>query len=83
MIDESYLADSTPDQELQLILAERLELLYAEIEKLDEPNRSLLRLHDAEEVPIEELAARFGMTQDAVKSRLKRARARVRDNLLQ
>ena len=80
--DESSLADSTPDQELQLILAERLELVYAEIEKLNEPNRSLLKLHDVEEVSIEELASRFGMTGDAIKSRLKRARARVRDSLL-
>lgn len=78
----SELADSTPDQELRLILAERLEQVYAEIEKLEEPNRSLLMLHDVEEVTVEDLAGRFGMSENAVKSRLKRSRARVRDNLI-
>ena len=80
--NESELPDPTPDQELQLIVAERLELVYAEIEKLEEPNRSLLKLHDVEEVRVGDLAGRFGMSEDAVKSRLKRARARVRENLL-
>lgn len=78
----SALADRTPDQELTLILRERLELVGREIEALDEPNRSLLKLHDIEEVPIAKLAAEFEMTKEAIKSRLKRARATVRENLL-
>jgi RNA polymerase sigma-70 factor (ECF subfamily) len=76
------LAQPGADQELQLLLKERLELLGDEIEKLDEPNRSLLRLHDVEEVPIADLVGRFGMTAEAIKSRLKRGRALVRERLL-
>jgi RNA polymerase sigma-70 factor (ECF subfamily) len=76
------LADSKADQELQLLLKERLELLVQEIDGLDEPNRSLLRRHDVEEVPIADLAAQFDMTAEAVKSRLKRGRAQVRERLL-
>jgi RNA polymerase sigma-70 factor (ECF subfamily) len=76
------LTEPGSDQELQLLLKERLELLSNEIEQLDEPNRSLLRLHDVEEVPIATLAERFDMTAEAVKSRLKRGRATVRERLL-
>ncbi len=76
------LADKTPDQELRIILRERLELVRREIEALDEPNRTLLTLHDIQEVPIANLVAQFDMTKEAVKSRLKRARATVRENLL-
>jgi len=74
-------ADSSPDQEMSLIMAQGLELVGAEIDSLDEPNRSLLKAHDIEEVPIADLADRYEMTQEAVKSRLKRARAAVRDRL--
>lgn len=76
------MADSKSDQELQLLLKERLELLSREIDNLDEPNRSLLRRHDVEEVPIADLAVQFEMTAEAVKSRLKRGRAQVRERLL-
>ncbi len=78
----SAMADKTPDQELRLILRERLELVRREIEALDEPNRTLLTLHDIEEVPIADLTVQFDMTGEAVKSRLKRARAAVREKLL-
>ncbi|MCP4675666.1 MAG: RNA polymerase sigma factor [Deltaproteobacteria bacterium] len=78
----SALKDSAPNQELRLILRERLELVRREIDALDEPNRTLLMLHDVEEVPIADLTTRFDMTKEAVKSRLKRARAAVRENLL-
>ena len=76
------LADSAPNQEIRLIIAERMELVYKEMEKLKEPNRSLLMLHDVQEVPIAELMQKFDMTEEAVKSRLKRSRAAVRSNLL-
>ena len=64
------------------MLRERLEMVQEEMDKLKEPNRTLLMLHDVEEVPIAELTGRFEMTAESVKSRLKRARAQVRDNLL-
>jgi RNA polymerase sigma-70 factor (ECF subfamily) len=76
------MTDSKADQELQLLLKERLELLSREIDNLDEPNRSLLRRHDVDEVSIADLAVQFEMTAEAVKSRLKRGRAQVRERLL-
>lgn len=74
-------ADSSPDQEIRLIMAQGLELVSNEIEALDEPNRSLLKAHDIEETPIKDLAVSFEMTEEAVKSRLKRSRAFVRDRI--
>jgi RNA polymerase sigma factor (sigma-70 family) len=76
------LADASPNQELRFLIAERMELVYNEIEKLKEPNRSLLMLHDVKEVPISTLTEQFDMTEEAVKSRLKRSRATVRTQLL-
>ena len=75
-------APSEGEQGLQLEIAESLELLREEIELLEEPNRTLLKRHDIEEVPIVELAAEFALTAEAVKSRLKRSRAQVRDGIL-
>ena len=72
----------SPDQELRLMLAERLAMVQSEIGKLKEPNRTLLMLHDLEEVPIAELMSKYDMTEESVKSRLKRSRAQVRENLL-
>ena len=72
----------SPDQELRLMLSERLSMVQTEIEKLKEPNRSLLMLHDVEEVSIADLMSKFEMTEESVKSRLKRSRAQVRENLL-
>ena len=80
--DEAPAAAAAADQELKLMLLEGLERLGREIDALEEPNRSLLVAHDVDEVPVEELAARFAMTPEAVKSRLKRARAAVRDKIL-
>lgn len=77
-----WMADAAPDQELQIMLAQRLELVRGEMEKLKEPNRSLLVMHDVKEVPISELAQTFDLTEEGVKSRLKRSRAMVRQNLL-
>ncbi len=78
----SILTDTSPDQELSYMMVERLELVRQEIEKLKEPNRSLLMLHDIQEIPIIDLSLKYGMTEEAVKSRLKRARTSVRSNLL-
>ena len=71
------------DQELRLILFEGLRRIGKEIDQLDEPNRSLLLAHDVDEIPIEELSRRFALTAEAVKSRLKRARAAVREKVLE
>jgi RNA polymerase sigma-70 factor (ECF subfamily) len=75
-------ADDAPDQELRMMLRERLLMVQEEMEKLKEPNRTLLMLHDIEEVSISDLQNRFELTEESVKSRLKRARAQVRDKLI-
>jgi RNA polymerase sigma-70 factor, ECF subfamily len=80
--DSGQAVDATPDQELRMMLVQSLQMVQSEMEKLEEPNRSLLQQHDMEEVPIKELAKRFDMTGEAVKSRLKRARATIREGLL-
>ena len=74
--------EEAPEQELRVMLAEQLVMVQNEIGKLKEPNRSMLMLHDVEEVPIAELTERFRMSAESVKSRLKRSRAAVRQNLL-
>ena len=71
------------DQELHVMLSQSLDRVRGEIEKLDEPNRSLLERHEVHEETIKELAREFAMSEEAVKSRLKRARATVRENLLE
>jgi len=75
-------AASAADQELKLELLEGLARLGRGIDALEEPNRSLLLAHDVDEIPIGELAEKLGMTAGAVKSRLKRARAAVREGVL-
>ncbi len=75
-------AEIREDQELKIALLEGLREIGREIDALDEPNRSLLLAHDVDEAPIEELARRFDLTEEAVKSRLKRARAAVREKVI-
>ena len=74
--------EDTPNQEMALMFAERLDLVLREIEALSEPDRTLLLRHDVHEESIENLATEFNLSKDAVKSRLKRSRRAVRENLL-
>ena len=55
--------------------------LACAIEALTEPYRAALILRDVEELTAPEAAAVLGITPDALKSRLHRARAEVRDRL--
>jgi RNA polymerase sigma-70 factor, ECF subfamily len=71
-----------PDQEMVVLLRERLGFLQDSLEAVPEPNRTLLLLHEGEDVPLADLAERFDLSLDSVKSRLKRTRALVRENLL-
>ncbi len=57
------------------ILADRV---LAALDRLGEPDRSLVYLRDAEEASVAELAAAFRMPEGTVKSRLARARTRLR-----
>jgi RNA polymerase sigma-70 factor, ECF subfamily len=70
-------------QETAVLLRERLRLLERALGELPEANRDLILLHEGEEVPLTELAARFGLTVDGVKARLKRARAQLRQRLIE
>lgn len=67
-----------PAQESILLHRETVAFLREAFSPLPEPDRSLLRLREGEDVSLKDLAERFGLSVDAVKSRLKRARARVR-----
>lgn len=59
----------------------RLDLIRA-MERLTPPYREVLLLRDVHELTAPEVAAQLGLTLDAVKSRLHRARAQVRTHLL-
>jgi len=74
-------ADAGPDA--QAMLRERLELLGEALEELPEPSRSLLLLFEGQGCSQADLAERFGLTEGAVKARLKRARQRLRARLLE
>jgi RNA polymerase sigma factor (sigma-70 family) len=75
--------EEATDQELQLMMVQALSQVREQIEALDEPNRTLLMEHDVREVPIADLTERFDLSAEAVKSRLKRARAEVRRQILE
>lgn len=62
-------------QDLQLDLARA-------IERLSPPYREVLILRDVHELTAPEVAAQLGLSLEAVKSRLHRARAAVREQLL-
>lgn len=59
----------------------RLDLVRA-VERLSPPYRDVLILRDVHELTAPETAAQLGLSVEAVKSRLHRARAMVREHLL-
>ena len=63
-----------PDHELRLDLT-------AAIEALPEHYRDMVVLRDMEELTIDEIGDRLGLTRETVKARLRRARASVREYL--
>lgn len=77
-------ARTQPDtQEAQVFLSQRLEILREVLREIEEPNRSLLLLHEGQEESLAELAVQFDLSVEAVKARLKRTRARLRRRLLE
>ena len=70
-------------QEVAVLLGERISLLREALEDVPEDNRALLLLHEGNEVPLADLADRYDMTIDSVKSRLKRTRAKLRARLIE
>jgi len=67
--------------DLMLLIKEKYEVLAQILERLPETDRELLLLHQGEELPLEVLAERFGLSLNAVKSRLFRTRRRLKDEL--
>jgi RNA polymerase sigma factor (sigma-70 family) len=80
-----YVFDYAPERPLeQLVITPvddlRIDLIAA-LESLPAHYREVVLLRDAEELTIDEIAARLDCSRDAVKSRLHRARALVREYL--
>ncbi len=69
-------------QEWRAMLQQRLGILSEVLAGVPEPNRSLLLLHEGDDLPLAELAGHFGLTVDGVKSRLRRTRKLLRARLL-
>ncbi len=80
--DSPAVGSAAPGQEASLMLQERMEILRETIAELPTLNRSLLLLHEGEDVSLRELAERFGLSVDSVKSRLRRTRTLLRQRLL-
>src|SRR5215469_2052833 len=74
-LEESREFAKVPPDEL------RIDLVNA-IESLSPSHREVLLLRDLEDLTIWEIAGRLGVTREAAKSRLRRARALVREYLL-
>lgn len=78
-LDELAPQDMPPAPALPTDL--RLDLVRA-MERLSPPYREVLLLRDVHELTAPEVAAQLGLSLEAVKSRLHRARAQVREQLL-
>ena len=74
-LEESRELAKVPPDEL------RIDLVNA-IESLSPSHREVLLLRDLEDLTIWEIAGRLGVTREAAKSRLRRARTLVREYLL-
>jgi RNA polymerase sigma factor (sigma-70 family) len=74
-LEESRELAKVPPDEL------RMDLVNA-IESLSPSDREVVLLRDLEDLTIGEIAGRLGVTREAAKSRLRRARALVREYLL-
>ncbi len=81
-MEESLLDNGDQNQEESLILGEQGERLHEALDKLEGVNRELLFRHEGMDESIRQLAEHFNLSEDAVKSRLKRSRAQVREKLL-
>jgi RNA polymerase sigma-70 factor, ECF subfamily len=74
-------ASSEPTPEQQALQAEMRRFIRAAIAELAEPDQTVLRLRDIEQLTAVEVGARTGLTVPAVKARLHRARHQLRDRL--
>jgi RNA polymerase sigma-70 factor (ECF subfamily) len=72
-------AGLTPEQ--RALQEEMKRHIRAAVAELPEPDQTVLRLRDIEQWSAQEVAAKTGLTVPAVKARLHRARARLRESL--
>jgi RNA polymerase sigma-70 factor (ECF subfamily) len=70
------------DQERQLIIHERRAIVKQEIRLLPPLFRTVVLLHDVYELPLADIADRLNITVSAIKSRLVRARAELRERVV-
>jgi RNA polymerase sigma-70 factor (ECF subfamily) len=75
------LPDRAPTPEAELGGKEMSAILHREIRRMPPLFRSVLVLRDLDELPMDDVAVRLGITLVAAKSRLMRARAELRQRL--
>ena len=75
------LPDRGPTPEAELGGKEMSAILHREIRRMPPILRSVLVLRDLDELPMDDVAVRLGITLVAAKSRLMRARAELRERL--
>ncbi len=88
VVDEGFLSREglagfagTEDPEQDQRRLEKLQLLDAALQKLSEDHRIIVLLHDTEGYKLDEIHELMGIPVGTVKSRLHRARARLREIL--
>jgi len=74
-------AAQTTTPEEHFLQGEVKRVIYATLAELPEPDQTVLRLRDIEELSASEVAAQTGLSVSAVKSRLHRARGALREKL--
>ena len=80
-LEESHEPADEQSPEVQALRREMHRIVRAAVASLPEPDQSVLRLRDIEELSGEETARRLGLTLPAVKARLHRARKALRVRL--
>jgi RNA polymerase sigma-70 factor, ECF subfamily len=70
-----------PSVDVQMELAQMKALLLAAITNLPDPYRAVYEMRDLQNVPGDEVAHKLGISIAAMKSRLHRARALIREHL--
>jgi RNA polymerase sigma-70 factor, ECF subfamily len=78
---EDVLAAGVIDPEDAVALRQRVELLAGALSDLDPLHREVILLRDIRELSAPEAAAELGISIDALKSRLHRARVNLRDHV--
>ncbi len=77
--DEPATTDASPEE--RALAAEVRECVHRAVDGLREPDRTVLILRDIEQLSAGEVSRRTGLSVPAVKSRLHRARATLRERL--